>query len=109
MKKIWIALIMSTVAILHTMPVQAQTNGITAVVLPNPIGLPEIIFVLGLLGLAVWKKSWVRIILSIGIIIWGAFAMSYDLKIAAPLIAVSTVLFIQAILKQIQQAREATQ
>jgi len=107
MKKIWIVFIMSTMALLYTMP--AQADGITAVVLPNPIGLPEVIFVLGLLGFAIWKKSWIRIVLSTGIIIWGAFAMSYDIKIAAPLIAVGTVLFIQAILKQIQQAREATQ
>lgn len=106
MKKIWIAFIIPIIAVLHTVP--AQAGGITAVVLPNPIGLPEVILVVALLGFALWKKGWPRIILSICIIIWGTFAMSYDIKIAAPLIAIGSVLFIQATLKQIQQAREAT-
>jgi len=107
MKKIWIALIMSIIAMLHTVP--AQADGITAVVLPNPIGLPEIILVVALLGFALWRKGWSRIILSICIIIWGTFALSYDIKVAAPLIAVGVVLFIEATLRQIQHAREATQ
>jgi len=107
MKKIWIVFIMSVLAILHTAPVQA--DGITAVVLPNPIGLPEIILVVALLGFALWKKGWPRIILSICIIIWGTFAMPYDIKIATPLIAVGAVLFVEAVLRQIQHAREATQ
>jgi len=82
----------------------------------NPLGIPQTtMFIVGLcvsfgmVGFAFWKKGWLRIILSICIIIWGVFFMSYDIKIAAPLIAVGSVLFIQAILKQIQQAREATE
>ena len=70
------------------------------------IGIAEVILVLGLMGFALWKTSWIRILLSVCIIIWGAFFIPYDIKIAAPLIAVATVLFIQAILKQIRQARE---
>ena len=69
-------------------------------------GIGNIILVMALLGFALWKKGWLRIILSICIIIWGVFYISYDIKIAAPLIAVGAVLFIQAILKQIQYARE---
>jgi len=72
-------------------------------------GIGNIILVMALLGFALWKKGWLRIILSICIIIWGVFYMSYDIKIAAPLIAVGAVLSIQAILKQIQQAREETE
>jgi len=79
----------------------------------NPLGIPQTtMFIVGLfisfgmVGFAFWKKGWLRIILSICIIIWGVFYMSYDIKIAAPLIAVGAVLFIQAILKQIQYARE---
>jgi hypothetical protein len=68
-------------------------------------GIGDMILVIALLFFALWKKGWIRIILSICIIIWGVFFMSYDIKIAAPLIAVGSVLFIQAILKQIQQAR----
>jgi hypothetical protein len=66
----------------------------------------DIILVMALLGFALWKRGWLRIILSICIIIWGVFYISYDIKIAAPLIAVGAVLFIEAILRQIQQARE---
>jgi hypothetical protein len=73
------------------------------------MGLAQIILIVALLGFALWKKGWLRILLSVGIIIWGAFAMSYDIKIAAPLLAVGLVLFIEAIIRQIQHAREATE
>lgn len=72
------------------------------------IGLSEIVFVLGLCAFALWKKDWIRILLSACIIIWGIFATPYDIKIAAPLITMGAVLFIQTILKQIQQARKQT-
>jgi hypothetical protein len=85
-------------------PVQAAE--ISVVALPNPIGIPEIILVIALLGFALWKRGWIRALLSICIIIYGVFYMPYDIKIAAPLVAVGTMLFIQAILTQIQQARE---
>jgi len=60
----------------------------------NPIGLPQIIFVLVLMGFALWKTSWIRVLLSLCLITWGAFAMPYDIKIAAPLVAVGLMLFI---------------
>lgn len=74
----------------------------------NPIGIPSIIFVISICGFALWKKDWIRILLSVCIIIWGAFAMQYDIKIAAPLIALGTILFIMSIMRRIQAAREAT-
>ena len=70
------------------------------------LGILDIIFMLALIGFALWKKGWIRIILSICIMVWGTFSLQYDIKVAAPLLAAGSVLFIQAILKQIQQARE---
>lgn len=72
------------------------------------IGIADILFALALLGFALWKKGWIRIILSVCIIIWGAFALQYDIKIAAPLLAAGSVLFFEAVLKEIQHAREVT-
>lgn len=74
----------------------------------NPIGLPTLLFVIGLCGFAFWKKDWIRVLLAICIIIWGTFAMPYDIKIAAPLLAVGTLLFIMGIVHVIQtrQAQE---
>lgn len=72
------------------------------------LGIPDILFIVALLVCALWKKGWLRIILSLSIIIWGTFAMQYDIKIAASLLAVASVLFIQVILVQIQHAREET-
>lgn len=68
-------------------------------------GIGDIILVIALLFFALWKKGWIRIILSACTIIWGVFFISYDIKIAAPLLAVGAVLFIMAILRQIQSAR----
>lgn len=72
----------------------------------NPIGIPPLIFMVGLCGFAFWKKGWLRIVLSICIIIWGAFAMQYDVKIAAPLLAVGAVLFFMAIMRVIESRKE---
>ncbi|MCK4714240.1 MAG: hypothetical protein KAT35_01590 [Candidatus Aenigmarchaeota archaeon] len=71
------------------------------------LGILDVMFMLALIGFSLWKGGWIRIILSICIIVWGAFALSYDVKIAAPLLAVGAVLFAQTIFVQIQQAREA--
>lgn len=70
------------------------------------IGLSEIVFVLGLLGFALWKTGWIRILFSTCIVIWGVFAVPYDVKIASPLLAVGTVLFIMEILKLRRSRRE---
>jgi len=69
----------------------------------NPVGLPQVIFVLGLMGFALWKTSWIRVLLSLCLIIWGIFAMPYDIKIAAPLVAIGAVLFVIGILNLIKQ------
>ncbi|MCK4714241.1 MAG: hypothetical protein KAT35_01595 [Candidatus Aenigmarchaeota archaeon] len=61
------------------------------------IGLPALIFVIGLCVFAFWKKGWIRILLAVCIIIWGAFAIPYDIKIALPLVAGGTLLFMLSI------------
>ncbi len=75
-------------------------------ILGNPLGIPQILFAVGLCGFALWKKSWIRALLSACIIIWGVFAMPYDIKIATPLITVGTILFIMSILSIIKGERK---
>ena len=70
-------------------------------------GLLEMMLVIAFLAIAIWKKSWVRVICSLAVIIWGAFAMQYDIKVAAPLVGVGAILFVMGILRMIQQARAA--
>lgn len=94
-------------AVLPT-PCHASTE-ISVLALPNPIGIPEIILVIALLGFALWKKGWIRIILCLGIITWGIFFMPYDAKVAAPLLGVGVVLFILGVMAQIQSTREVTE
>jgi uncharacterized membrane protein HdeD (DUF308 family) len=64
----------------------------------DPIGVPSLVFAIGLCGFALWKKDWIRVLLAICVIMWGIFAMTYDVKIAAPLIAIGSVLFFTGIL-----------
>ena len=66
----------------------------------------SIILSMALLFFALWKKGWIRIVLSVCIVIWGVFYIRYDIKIAAPLIVAGSMLFIEAILRQIQKSRE---
>lgn len=63
------------------------------------IALPALIFAIGLCVFALWKRGWLRILLAICIVIWGAFAVPYDMKIALPLIAVGMILFTISIWK----------
>lgn len=107
MKKLWIIIIAVAGALLST-PAMAQSD-ISVVVVPNPIGIPEAIIVVALLTFTILRKGWIRILLSVCIIIWGAFFISYDVKIAAPLLAVGSVLFVQGIMAQIQQSKEAAE
>lgn len=72
----------------------------------NAIGLPNILFVVGLCGYALWRKDWIRVLLALCIIAWGAFAFDYDIKIAVPLVAVGTILFFMGILRIIEQRRQ---
>lgn len=71
----------------------------------SPLGIPQMIVILALLAFALWKQGWIRVILSLCLIIWGAFAMGYDIKIAAPLTGIGAVLFFMATLQLIQSSR----
>ena len=72
-------------------------------------GLLEMIFLIAIIGFAFWKKSWIRVLLSLCIIIWGVFAMQYDIKVAAPLLAIGTILFFMGVLNMIRENRAAQQ
>jgi uncharacterized membrane protein HdeD (DUF308 family) len=72
------------------------------------LSIADTLFMLALMGFAIWKTSWIRVILSICLIIWGVFAMSYDIKVSAPLLAAGTVLFIMGIMNVITKYREET-
>ena len=65
----------------------------------DPVGLPQIIFIIALCFFALWKTSWIRLLLAICILIWGVWAVPYDIKIGAPLIAIGTVLFFLSLMK----------
>ena len=71
----------------------------------DAFGLSEIVFSLGLCAFALWKTGWVRVLLSLCVIIWGAFAMPYDIKIAASLVSVGVIVFIIGILNLIKHFR----
>jgi len=66
--------------------------------LANPLGVAQVMFVIGLCIFAFWKKSWIRVLLAICIIIWGVFALPYNVNIAAPLVATGSILFIIGII-----------
>jgi len=72
----------------------------------SPLGIPQMIVILALMWGALWKQGWLRVVTSLCLIIWGVFALSYDIKIAAPLIGIGAVLFIMAITALISQLRE---
>lgn len=105
MRKLYVIFAVATMALLLPSPLQAATE-ISVVAFPNPIGIPEVLIVIALLGFALWKRDWVRIVLSLCIIIWGAFFIPYDVKLAAPLVGVGSILFIMGILRLIAQYRE---
>lgn len=74
----------------------------------GPLGIINMMFAVALMGFGFWKKSWIRVILSLALIIWGVFAMPYDIKIAAPFIGIGAVLFIMGISQIITVSREAS-
>jgi hypothetical protein len=67
------------------------------------------IVILALLWGALWKQGWLRVATSLCLIIWGTFALQYDIKIAAPLVGIGTVLFIIGTMNLIAQYRERGQ
>jgi len=97
--------LLAFIPLLALVPGPAQATEVSVVALPNPIDVPEVIIVAVLIGLASWKKSWIRVITSIGIIIWGAFFTPYDIKWAAPVIAIGVVLFVIGIMNIISSHR----
>ena len=74
-----------------------------------PLGIPQMIIILALMGFALWKQGWLRVILSLCLIIWGVFAIESDIKVAAPLLAIGSVLFFMGILNEIQKSRSSTE
>ena len=72
----------------------------------DSIGLLEMLFIIAIIGFAIWKKGWIRMLLSTCVIIWGAFALQYDIKVAAPLVAIGSVMLMEAIIREIQKTRE---
>jgi hypothetical protein len=57
----------------------------------------ELAFAVTLCGFAFWRRSWVRMLLSLCIIAWGIFMMSQDVKIAAALFVVGIMQFIAGV------------
>lgn len=72
----------------------------------DPFGMPQVLFAVGFCIFAFWKRGWLRIILSICVVLWGMYALPYDIKIAAPLIGVGFVLFIIGVLRIIESYRQ---
>jgi hypothetical protein len=71
------------------------------------LSLVQLVLVLAVCGFALWQRGWIRIVLSLCIIIWAVFTLQYDVKIAGTLIALGTLLFFEGILGKVNQAREA--
>jgi len=59
--------------------------------------LVQISVIIALMAFALWKQGWLRAILSLGLIIWGAYMTTYDMKVAGPLIGISAFLFFTSI------------
>lgn len=59
---------------------------------------PGLILAVGLCAFAMWKRGWFRILAGLSVMIWGIAAMSYDIKIAAALLAAGLILFILGVM-----------
>ena len=66
---------------------------------------PQLIFVIAILAFALWQKGWIRLVLSVCLVIWGTFAIPYDIKIAAPLLITGGLLFFETVLTLIGEYR----
>ena len=58
----------------------------------SPVAFPNILFIIALLFFALWKTTWIRVLLSVCVIAWGVWAIPFDLKVGIPLIAIGAVL-----------------
>jgi hypothetical protein len=88
----------------------ADVSALTALILSlvdGPMGIINMMFAVALMGFGFWKKSWIRVALSLALIIWGVFAMPYDIKVAAPFIGIGFILFIMGIAQIITISNEA--
>ena len=88
----------------------ADVSALTALIISlieGPMGIMNMMFAAALMGFGFWKKSWIRVVLSLALIIWGVFAMPYDIKVAAPFIGIGFILFIMGISQVITVSREA--
>lgn len=65
----------------------------------NPLGLPQVLIIIAILAFALWKTAYIRLLLSICLIIWGIFAVPYDDKIGIPVAIIGFALFTFALLK----------
>jgi len=72
-----------------------------------PIALPAMIFVVGMCGLALWKRGWIRLLLSLATLTWGVTAMQYDAKVGITFISMAFILFVTALLRLYQLKHEA--
>ena len=87
-----------------------DVSALTAMILSlieGPTGIVNMMFATALMGFGFWKKSWLRVVLSLALIIWGVFVISYDVKVAAPFIGIGFILFIMGIFQVITVSREA--
>ena len=87
----------------------ADVSALTAMILSlieGPMGIMNMMFAVALMGFGFWKKSWVRVLLSLALIVWGVFAIPYDIKVAAPFIGIGFILFIMGIFQVVEASRE---
>lgn len=61
------------------------------------VAILQVPLILAMMFMALWKQGWLRAVLSLCIVIWGAYYMTYDIKMAAPLIAVGAMLFFMSV------------
>ena len=71
----------------------------------NLLGVPQMLFVVALCGFALWKRGWLRAVLAVCIITWGAFAVAYDVRVAAPLLALGIILVALGLYQEIGTER----
>lgn len=71
----------------------------------SPLGIPQMMVIIAVMGFALWKQGWIRVLLSLSLIIWGAFAIGVDVKIGAPLVGIGSFLFFAGIFQLIQNYR----
>ena len=69
------------------------------------LNLVQLVLVLAICGFALWQRGWIRILLSVCILIWAVWTLQYDVKIAGTLIALGTLLFFQATMAKIANSR----